>query len=131
VIGQDDDLRYQVTAGSTLGRYIGLGVTGDAVLTGSNELEDIGGIAGFVAWRHSFSKQLRTTLMYARSEYDNDVAYTGSAVTKSVQSFHANVIYSPLPKVDVGVEYMLGKREIESGLDGKLDRLQFMVKYSF
>lgn len=131
VIGQDDDLRYQITAGSTIGRYVGLGITGDAVLTGSNELDDIGGIAGYVAWRHSFSKQLRTNLMYARSEYDNDVVYTGNAVTKSAQSLRANVIYSPLPKVDVGVEYMLGRREIESGADGKLDRLQFMVKYSF
>jgi hypothetical protein len=130
-LSANDDLRYQVTAGSTLGRYIGLSVTGDGVLTADNELEDIGGVAGYVAWRHAFSKQLRTNLMYARSDYDNDVALTGSGVTKSAQSFRINLIYSPLPKVDVGAEYMIGKRELESGADGKLDRLQFMVKYSF
>ncbi len=59
------------------------------------------------------------------------VDLTGTGATKSVQSVHLNVIYSPLPKVDVGVEYMRGKREVESGADGNLDRLQFMVKYSF
>ncbi len=130
-IGANDDLRYQLTFGSALGRYIGLGIAGDAVLDAGGSLEDIGGYAGYVAWRHAFSKQLRTNLMYARSNYDNKVDLTGTGATKSAQSVHLNLIYSPLPKVDVGVEYMRGKREVESGADGKLDRLQFMVKYSF
>ncbi len=131
IAGANDDLRYQLTFGSALGRYIGLGVTSDSVLDANGDLEDIGGVAGYVAWRHAFTKQLRTNLIYARSQYDNDTALTGKSVTKNSQSFRANLIYSPLPKVDVGAEFMVGKRELENGVDGKIDRLQFMVKYSF
>ena len=52
-IGANDDLRYQLTFGSALG-YIGLGIAGDAVLDAGGSLEDIGGYAGYVAWRHAF-----------------------------------------------------------------------------
>ncbi|GMV29912.1 MAG: hypothetical protein AMXMBFR59_20370 [Rhodanobacteraceae bacterium] len=129
-LGEKNDIRYQLTGGS-ISRYIGLGIAADTVLDASNDLEAIDGWAGYVAWRHVFNKQLRSNLMYARSEYDNPVAYTGSGVTKSSQSFRLNLIYSPLPKLDVGVEYMVGRREVESGAEGDIDRLQFMAKYSF
>ena len=130
VIGEKNDIRYQLTGGS-ISRYIGLGITADSVLDTNNDLEAIDGWAGYVAWRHVFNKQLRSNLMYARSEYDNPVAFTGTGVTKSSQSFRINLIYSPLPKLDVGVEYMVGRREVESGAEGDIDRLQFMAKYSF
>jgi hypothetical protein len=130
VIGEKNDIRYQLTGGS-ISRYIGLGITADSVLDTNNDLEAIDGWAGYVAWRHVFNKQLRSNLMYARSEYDNPVAFTGTGVTKSSQSFRVNLIYSPLPKLDVGVEYMVGRREVESGAEGDIDRLQFMAKYSF
>lgn len=129
-LGESNDIRYQLTGGS-ISRYIGLGVTADTVLDAGNDLETIDGWAGYVAWRHLFSKKLRGNLMYARSDYDNPVAFTGTGVTKSVSSFRLNLIYSPLPKLDVGVEYMIGQRELESGADGDIDRLQFMAKYSF
>lgn len=130
-IGERNDIRYQVSAGA-ISRYIGLGVTSDSVLDLNNDLEGIDGVAGYVAWRHVFAnKKLRSNLMYARSDYDNPVAFTGTGVTKSSQSFRLNFIYSPLPKLDVGVEYMVGRREVESGAEGDIDRLQFMAKYSF
>ena len=43
----------------------------------------------------------------------------------------ANVFYSPLPKVDLGAELMFGTREVESGAEGDITRLQFTTKYSF
>ena len=129
-LGEKNDIRYQLSAGS-MSRYIGFGITADSVLDADNNLESIDGWAGYVAWRHVFSKQLRGNVMYARSDYDNPVAYTGTGATKSSSSFRLNLIYSPLPKLDVGVEYMLGRRELESGADGDIDRLQFMAKYSF
>lgn len=130
-LGAKDDLRYQVTAGEGISRYIGLGVTGDAVLDGAGDLESIGAVAGYVGWRHAFSPKLRSNVVYARSDYDNDAALTGLGVTKSVQSLRANIFYSPLPKIDVGAELMFGKRELESGADGDITRLQFTTKYSF
>ncbi|MBX3698770.1 MAG: DcaP family trimeric outer membrane transporter [Dokdonella sp.] len=131
VLGSNDDLRYQVTAGDGMSRYIGLGVTGDAALSADGNLDAIGGFAGYLAWRHVFSSQLRMNLIYARSQYDNPIDLTGTAVNESVQSFRANIFYSPIPKLDVGIELMRAKRELESGVDGSLTRLQFTTKYSF
>ena len=94
-------------------------------------VDSIGVLAGYVGWRHAFSPKLRTNLIFARSDYDNDVALTGLGVTRSVQSIRGNVFYSPMPKVDVGAELMYGKRELESGADGDITRLQFTTKYTF
>jgi hypothetical protein len=130
-MGANDDLRYQLTFGSGFSRYIGLGVTGDSALDLDGNLDTLDGVAGFVGWRHMFSTAWRTNLIYARSQYDNDITLTGGGATKSVQSLRWNVFYTPLPKLDIGAELMYGRRTIESGLDGDLTRLQFTTKYSF
>lgn len=130
-IGPNDDLRYQLTAGTGFSRYVGLGITGDSELDAHGNLDSIGGVAGYVAWRHAFTPQWRTNVMYARSQYDNDILLTGGAATKSSQSLRANLFYSPFPKLDLGAELMYGRRTIENGLEGDLTRLQFSSKYSF
>jgi hypothetical protein len=48
-----------------------------------------------------------------------------------VRSYAVNLIYSPLPKLDVGAELRVARRELESGADGDLRRLHFLVRYSF
>lgn len=131
ILGKNDDFRYQLTAGNGFNRYIGLGITADTAIDGAGDLDSIGVVAGYAAWRHVWSPKLRTNLIYARSQYDNPTALTGLGVTESVQSIRANIFYSPMPKVDVGAELMVGERELESGADGKLTRLQFTTKYSF
>lgn len=131
VLGAHDDLRYQVTAGDGLSRYVGLAVTGDTAVSADGNLDAIGGFAGYLAWRHAWSPKLRSNLAFARSQYDNPIDLTGTAVNKSVQSFRVNLFYSPMPKLDVGVELMRANRELESGVDGSLTRLQFTTKYSF
>ncbi|MFD1297823.1 DcaP family trimeric outer membrane transporter [Lysobacter gummosus] len=130
-LGASDDLRYMVTAGSGIGRYVGLALNNDAVLDGAGDLENIDLISGFVGWRHVFSPKLRGNVFYSRAEYDNKTALTGLGITKSAQSAHLNLIYTPIPKLDIGAEYIWGQREIETGDKGELNRLQTHVKYSF
>lgn len=130
--GENDSLFYQLTGGEGIARYVGLGITQDAVVdTSDGSLDSTGLVAGYLGWRHQFTPKLRTNLIYARSDYDNDTALTGFGVTKNVQSIRGNVFYTPMPKVDVGAELMFGKREIESGAEGDITRLQFTTKYSF
>lgn len=131
VMGKSDDLRYQLGVGEGISRYIGLAITGDAALDADGHLDLTGARAGYIGWRHAFSPNLRSNLVFARSEYDNDIALTGGSATRMVQSLRANLFYSPLPKVDIGAELMIGQREVESGAEGELTRLQFTTKYSF
>lgn len=130
-LGPKDDLRYMLTAGRGIGRYIGLGIGTDGVLDSRNDIDTVGLVSGFVAWRHVFNPGFRTNLFYSRVDFDNDNALTGLGLTKRTHSFHANAIWTPLPKLDLGVEAIWAERELESGADGNLYRLHFHAKYSF
>ena len=131
-LGARDDVRYMVTGGNGIGRYVGFALGADGTLdaTGAN-IDSTGVLAGFVAWRHMFDPKLRGNLMVSRAQFDNDTHWTGFGVTRSAQSIHANLIYSPVPKLDLGAELSFGNRELESGADGDLRRLHTTVKYSF
>ena len=130
-INPSNDIRYMASYGSGIGRYLGLGLASDAMQRADGSLEALDGYGGFVAWRHAFNPKLRGNVFYSFAEFDNDPLLTGLAATRSAQSWHANLIYSPFPKLDIGAELILGEREIESGADGDLRRLHMHVKYSF
>lgn len=130
-VGSRDDLRYMVSGGSGIGRYLGFGLGTDTLTNADGSLEPLDGVGGFVAWRHAFSPKLRGNLMLSAAQFDNDAAISGLTATESAQSWHANMIYSPLPKLDIGAELIWGQRSLESGADGDLRRLHTTVKYSF
>jgi len=128
-LGQDD-VRFMAVGGN-LGRYVGLNFDNDAVVDASGQLTAINGYAGFVAYRHVWLASWRSSLYYALEHYSNDTALTGTAVGRASSSWTANLLYSPVPKLDVGAELRYATRELETGRKGSLYRLQFTTKYSF
>lgn len=144
-LGANDDIRYMANYGKGLGRYMAFGLGPDTALDADGELHAVEAAGGFVAWRHVFNPQLRGNLMYSVAAYDNDKGLSGwnsvydpitgtylsESATERASSIHANLIYSPLPKLDVGVELGYGKRELEDGREGDLKRVHTSVKYSF
>jgi hypothetical protein len=121
-----------LTAGQGIGRYVGFGLGADGVLdaTGGESMGPACSPASCPGATCSIPK-LRGNLMFSRAQLDNDTDWTGFGVTESAQSMHANLIYSPFPKLDIGAELIWGNREVESGADGDLRRLHTTVKYSF
>ena len=143
-IGANDDIRWMASYGSGIGRYLGFGIGPDSVMDANGNLHAQDGGGGFVAWRHAFNDKLRSNLMYSVAEFDNDRDLFGwgsiidgngvvqsFGVTERSQSFHANLIYSPFPKLDIGAEIGWGQRELEDNRKGDLKRIQTTVKYSF
>lgn len=135
-IGANDDIRWMANYGSGIGRYLGFGIGADAVLDANGNLHAQDGGGGFVAWRHAFTPKLRSNLMYSVAEFDNDRSLAGwgpasFSATERAQSFHANLIYSPFPKLDIGAEIGWGQRELEDDRKGDLRRIQTTVKYTF
>ena len=135
-LGASDDIRWMANYGSGIGRYLGFGLGADAVVDANGNLHAQDGAGGFVAWRHAFSPKLRSNLMYSVAEFDNDRSLAGwglasFAATERAQSFHANLIYSPFPKLDIGAEIGWGQRELEDDRKGDLRRIQTTVKYTF
>ncbi|MCS4229351.1 hypothetical protein M2410_000054 [Stenotrophomonas chelatiphaga] len=130
-VGSNDDLRYMVSGGQGIGRYLGFALGADSVLDAEGELHSQDGYGGFVAWRHAFSPKLRGNLVYSGAWLDNDAQWTGALVTERAQSWRVNVIYSPFPKLDLGAELSHAQRRLENGEAGDLNRLHTHVKYSF
>lgn len=130
-LGKNDDIRYAVNAGEGIGRYLAFGLGPDVAIDAAGNLHPIAGTGGFVAWRHAFGPKLRSNLMVSTARFDNDTDLTGVGITRSAQSIHANLIWSPIPKLDVGAEIGWGQRTLESGAEGDLKRVQTSVKYSF
>lgn len=130
-VGARDDLRFMVTGGQGIGRYVGLNFANDAVIDGSGELKAISLIAGFAAYRHVWAPGWRSNLIYSAQRVDNQASLTGLAVNRFAQSVRGNLIWSPMPAFDVGAELMYGQRELESRTDGDMTRLQMFAKYTF
>ena len=129
------DLRAMVTYGHNASRYIGLNFAPDAVYVATtNTLESVNVIAALAAARIAIAPQWRINVMgsYQHIDYANGLAATSLAsYNKRAWSAAANVFYSPVKHIDLGLEYRHGERELVSGANGALDRIEFAAKYSF
>ena len=126
-----DDVRFMVYAGEGLGRHVGLNFANGAALTSTGDLEAIGVWGGFVAYRHVWNSQWRSNIALGYIETDHPIRFTGTGVNESSWSGQVNLFYSPTPPLSFGVEYLTAERELESGLQGQLNRFQFTTKYAF
>ena len=131
MFGNGADLRAMVTYGDGVGRYIGLGFVRDGYLDANDNIATAEALAYFVALRLPLGNKWRTNLMYGNTtiDYDDNVAAAG--LNDTGMSFHANLIYNILPKLDVGAEIIYGERELVNGTDGDFTRFQFSAKYAF
>jgi hypothetical protein len=131
MIGEKDDFRWMASFGGGLGRYIGLNTANGAVLDADGNLHAIDSTGIFGSYRHFWGPKWRSNLTLGYLAVDNDTDLTGMGVTKKAASVHVNLIYSPQPKLDFGIEFLYADRKVESGADGDMTRLQFSGKYAF
>jgi len=131
VFDNNDDFRWMASTGSGMGRYMGLNTANGAVIDADGDLKAIDSTGVFGSYRHLWSDKWRSNFTVGYLAVDNDTDLTGMGVTKNATSYHINAIYSPRPKLDFGIEFMYADREVESGDDGDLTRIQFSAKYAF
>lgn len=129
-----DDLKFSLNHGEGMARYTGLAlprdlsydsVTGDINLTETT--------AYFVAYRHFWTDNLRSSIIYSNMEtdYDNgDMASTFNDMEES-ESWAINLMYSPVKAVTFGIMYLEADVEKVNGDSGEMDRVQVSAKYAF
>lgn len=125
-----DDLRFSAAGGKGVGRYIGINTVTDAVVASGGKLEAIPVVGGYLAYRHAWNDKWRSTVTVSALSADNNSALTGNGVTRRVDSYHLNLLYSPVAKVTFGVEGMSARRETEAQF-GYMRRVQVSAKYAF
>ena len=130
MLGQND-LRFMASAGSGIGRYVGINFLEDAVIDGSGNLDALDVFAAYASYRHVWGGTWRSNFTVGYVNVDNDPLLTGLASNAEASSARVNLFWSPAPKFDLGVELSTAKRELESGSSGTMNRLDFQAKYSF
>lgn len=130
-LGEGSDLRFSLSGGEGMGRYIGLNAANGAVMDGAGGIEAIPSFGGLVALRQSLGDGRRFNVGYSHLEIDNDIALSGSSATASVYSGFANYMVTLAPGVTAGAEILFGERELESGATGSISRATFSTKYTF
>lgn len=103
-----------------------------SIVNGDIEQNEFVGVQ--VGATYKILPNLRSTLAYGALFADNGTDYAKANATSAnekVQQAWINFIYSPVKPVDLGVEYVNGKRETFSGSSFKDNRIGLMAKYNF
>lgn len=129
-IGEKDSVFGRYAGGDGIGRYL-FDVAGSGAAYQTDNLTAQSAHGGHATYRHFWNDKLSTNIIGGYVSIDNDTSIVGAAVNKSIYSAHANLIWQPIDKVKIGVEYMHGERELENGSEGALDRVLTSFIYDF
>ena len=130
-LSTQDNLRFVLSYGDVLGRYLSFNAFNDATIsnTGKVNLTEI--LGGSIAYQHWWAKSLRSSLVFGATYADQDTSTSPATNNKIFASSHINLLWSPIQKMTLGLEWLHGYRELNNGNDGHLDRLQFSAIYKF
>jgi hypothetical protein len=128
--GGKDDVRLSAYYGNALGRYT-VGFFPDGILDARGALSLANQWTLSAAYRHFWSDTVRSTVAVSALESNNPQETRIAAANKSAQSAHLNVIWSPVPATNLGLEYIYARRETEGGLSGHINRIQASAQYAF
>jgi hypothetical protein len=122
----------QYADGEGINRYIqdvnGLGL--DATFDPGNGFRLIPATGWFVAYEHWWSSTWISNFSYGESDCD----LTNSLPDNTYQSAtyaSANLIWLPVERMGVGLEYLYGTRENKDGQSGEANRIQMAFQYKF
>ena len=136
----DDFISWIFTQGDGIGRYFnyieGAGYNLDKQRI---ELEKASGLV--VGYQRKFSNGFRMNFVYgmqrnANNAYTdwtraNDFASGRYAVNRSVSQLHIGGIWNPVKVMDIGLEYINGRRETLAGERGTMSRVNLLARYNF
>ncbi len=125
-----DNLLLSVGGGTGIGRYIAEAAGLAGILTASNDIDLLTTWGGYAGYQHFWTDALRSSVAYGHSQTDQN-ALMAAAAQKSADSVHANLIWSPIPSMDVGFEYIWGHRTVHNDAKGYMNRLQASATYRF
>lgn len=127
-LGSGDDLRFQLQYGEGIGFYVNDGVA-DAVVSGS-DIELLPVFTGYLALQHWWFDRLRSNAVFGWVDVENQGIEPESALDRTLYAA-GNLIWTPVPPLDLGVELLWGQRRNKGGADGHDPRLQFSAKFRF
>ena len=125
-LSSEDKVYWQINYGDGIASL--LGGLPDVTPVGT----DSGALLGYFGWMigatHDWNSKLSSNLTFAESHFQNTSGQLSTDIN-NLTYLAANVIWTPLERFEIGVEYLYGKRENISGQSGLANRIQFAVFY--
>jgi hypothetical protein len=128
-----DNFMFQFNVGDGIGRYVNDTNTiggEDAVFGPTGSLEALPMFAGYVAYQHWWTESMRSTLNLSWVDINNSDFEPGEAYKRTYRSA-INVIWSPIARIDLGGEFIWGRRENKDDENATASQIQLSTKYRF
>jgi len=140
-----DSFVWGLEYGDALGAYIqdtsGLGLDAAPVSVTNSSLKAISAFGAWGGYQHWWNRSLRSSATYGfvrlNSDFDVLPSPAGTGTYKQTQYATMNLVWSPWPPFDVGLEYLYGHRTVTdaTAVDGSTTghdhRLQFTMRWNF
>jgi len=135
-ISPNDTLQLQGTYGKGMFPY-----SNDWFVSGQYDFDATGKVkpltytAGLIGYSHKWSDKFRSTIGYSMTNLDNP-QYDKGNNPNSFVTYHktqyalANVIWTPVPRMDISLEVLYGSNQLQSGDKGNVTRVLLSVGYS-
>lgn len=142
---KNDNFIWGLEYGEALGAYMqdtaGLGLDAAPTSPTDSTMKAISAFGAWAAYQHWWSKSFRSTATYGfvrlDSDFDEFPNTSAQGTYKQTQYASMNLIWSPWPPFDVGLEYMFGHRTITDrtavygSTTGQNHRVQFTMRWNF
>ncbi len=136
-----DSLKWTLAAGKAPGHYMtalgrDTGADGLQINTGTGAISAPSAYTANVGYTHWWTAALRSSIDagYGKLQNSSSVITTLASknnLDKRQIGGRVNVIWSPVPQVDLGVEYDYARRTVQSGLSGNLHRVEVESVFKF
>jgi hypothetical protein len=130
---QRDSVLFQLSHGNAIGRYVNdLRSVGsyDGIFNDRGDLELFDVTAGYVSYQHWWGSDTRSNITLGIVNVENPGFVEGDAYKRTLRA-SANWIWTPTPRVDIGLELLWGERENEDSITGNASQTQLMARYRF
>lgn len=124
-ISPNNKFYWQINYGDGIGSFLGLP---DITPTGPDTADLLGYFGWMLGTTHEWSSKLSSNFTFAESHFRNTVGQPLSDIN-NLTYVASNVIWTPVKRINVGIEYLYGKRENINGASGIANRIQFAVFY--
>ena len=129
--GTLNNIRFMANYGNGLGRFIASGAYADASVSRDfSKLNAQPVFSAMVAYQHFWNSEWRSTVSLGQSRAELPGSASQQA-TERARSAQANLFWSPVPELSLGVEYLHAQRRLLDGQDGELNRLMLSARYTF
>jgi hypothetical protein len=133
-VGSQDNFVYQAAYGAGMERYVndtsGLGLDAQPANAATPHLRAVPETAIYGAYQHYWTKKVRSSAVYGFVQLQNTDLESGKDFHQSDYAA-ANIIWNPIGSLNVGTEFLYGRKVNVNKASADAPRFMFSAKYNF